>query len=321
MANKNEEIDLFYVFDKIKDIYHGLLASFYGLVQFLKRYWIILLILTVGGYFAGKFWQSFYRPKKEAIIIVQNNFDSTNYVYNAVDILARASSQEDTLFLKEIGINPEATKILELTIEPAVNIIDLMEKTLPSDRNLDTYLSQVDIEEEMLTSELFYTEYQYHRIVLRAQTNDKKLIDKIIKYLNRKDKFNEIKEVQVSEMQLQIQRNEQSIAIIDDILKASYQDETEVKSPTDIYLNTSQNNNLPQLVEKKNEMIEQNKLLKTDLVKYDHVVLVLNEPHLYFTEDFFDAKKILLPAFLLFVFFAWVILKAIYKEGKKYAKH
>lgn len=320
MTNKHEEIDLFYVFDKIRDFYHGMLANFYRFVQFLKRNWLILLVIIVGGYFAGKFWQSFNRPKKEAILIVQNNFDSSNYVYNAVEMLARKSGQEDTIFLKKIGINHEVTTILEISIEPVVNIMDLMDKTLPSDRNLDTYLAQVDIEEDLLTSELYYPEYKYHKLTLRLQTSDKKIIEKIVNYLNSDDKFNQIKAIQVAETQLHVQRNEKSIESIDGILAANTISNQEVKSPTDIYLNTSMNNNLHQLVEKKNELIEENKMLKSELVKYDQVVTVINDPQLYFTDDFFDAKKILLPAFLLFVFVAYIVLRGLYKKGRKYAE-
>ena len=320
MANKHEEIDLFYVFDKIRDFYHGILANFYRFVQFLKRNWLILLIIIVGGYFAGKFWQSFNRPKKEAIIIVQNNFDSSNYVYNAVELLARKSGQEDTLFLQAIGIKPEVSKILEVSIEPVVNIIDLMDKTLPSDRNLDIYLSQVDLEEDLLTSELYYPEYKYHKITLRVQTSDKKIVEKVINYLNSDDKFNQIKAIQVAETQLHVERNEKTIESIDGILTANTLTSEKVQSPTDIYLNTSMNNNLHHLVEKKNELMEENKMLKSELVKYDQVVTVINDPQLYFTDDFLDAKKVLLPVFLLFIFLAYIVLRNLYKKGRKYAE-
>lgn len=320
MANKNEEIDLFYVFDRLRDFYHGMLANFYRFVQFLKKYWWILLILIVGGYFAGQFWQSFSRPKKEAIIIVQNNFDSTNYVYNAVELLARKSGQEDTLFLKDIGINPDVTKILEVKIEPIVNVLELMDKTLPSDRNLDIYLAKVEIEEDVLTSNLFYPEYKYHKITLRVQSSDKKIIDKVMNYLNRDEKMNEIKSILVAETQKHIERNESTIKNIDGILKANTAEQMDIKNPSDFYLNTSQNNNLHQLVEKKNELIEENKALKTELVKYDDVVAVINEPSLYFTDDFLDAKKVLLPVFLVFIFISGIVLRSIYKKGRKYAK-
>lgn len=321
MANKNEEIDLFYVFDKIRDIYHGLLANFYKFVQFLKRYWIILLVLSVGGYVAGMLWQSFNIPKKEATIIVQVNFDSANYVYDAIDLLSKKSYNGDSLFLAKAGIDPDVTRILSLEIKPIVNVIELMEKRLPSDRNLDVFISQIeDEEEDLLTSEVFYPEYIYHKIIVQAQTEDEALIDKILNYLNDNEKFNQIKAIQVAQTELNIQQYEKTILSIDAILDANGKVDNEVRGQDDIYINTSQNTDLPVLAQIKRQFMEEVKLLKTELTKYDNVVTVLNEPNLYLTKDFFDNKKILLPTFLLFFFFAWIILNSLYKKGRAYNK-
>ena len=87
MEKHTEEVDLFYVLKKLKNVYLGWLARGYHAVQFLKKYWIALAIMIVGGHFAGKFWQQSQRPKRQAVMIVQNNFGSSSYVYDAVEIL------------------------------------------------------------------------------------------------------------------------------------------------------------------------------------------------------------------------------------------
>ena len=55
--NNQEEIDLFLVLDKLSKAYHRFLASVYKGIQFVVKHWIVLLILIVGGYFGGQFWQ------------------------------------------------------------------------------------------------------------------------------------------------------------------------------------------------------------------------------------------------------------------------
>ena len=105
MAQKNQdEIDLFLVIDKLKQGYYKLLASFYKIVQFIIRHWIVLLILIVGGYFIGYFLQKSAPPKREAKLIVQNNFNSSSYVYEAVKLLNVKYQQGDKTFLKKNNI-------------------------------------------------------------------------------------------------------------------------------------------------------------------------------------------------------------------------
>lgn len=320
MANKNEEIDLFYVFDKIRDFYHGMLANFYRFVQFLKKYWWILLIIIVGGYFAGQFWQRSLRPMKEAVLIVQNNFGSTNYVYNAIEILNIKSKQEDEAFLKQYGFNPEEPEIKEVTIEPVVSVMDLLEKSEPNDRNIDTYMSRIDFEEEILLSEIFYPEYHYHKIIIQTESRDAKLMDKVMAYLNSNEKFNKIQEVMYAETQLRIQRNDTTIAKIDALMdEYSGKNDRDIR-PSEVYNKTIENNNMHHLLEKKTDLIKENEYLKTELTKYDQVVTVINNPRLAVTSKFLDKKRYLIPIGLLFLFTAYFVLKGWYQKGKKYSK-
>jgi hypothetical protein len=176
--NNQEEIDLFLVLDKLSKVYHRFLASVFRGIQFVVKHWIVLLILIVGGYFGGQFWQRSLKSTREATLIVQNNFDSSGYVYSAVELLNVKYKQGDKAFLKKYNFNVDDPDLEDIIIEPIVNIMDLLEKHETSDRNLDTYMGKADFEEDLLLSEVYYPEYNYHRITITTfksnlETNEK----------------------------------------------------------------------------------------------------------------------------------------------------
>ena len=318
--NNQEEIDLFLVLDKLNKAYHRLLAGLYQGFRFVIKHWIILLILIVGGYFGGQFWQQSITPTKEAKLIVQNNFDSSSYVYNAIELLNVKYKQGDKAFLNKHDFNADNPDLDDIIIEPIVNIMDLLEKHETSDRNLDSYIGKADFEEDLLLSEVFIPEYTYHRITVTTQKTDLTVIDKILNYLNSSEIYNRTKDVVIAETQLRIQRNDLSIINIDAIFDEYAGKNEGDPNPSQVFFKSQQNNNLHQLIDKKKELIEENEMLKRELIKYDKVVSMVNNPGFYRTSSFTDKKKTLLPIFLVFVYIGFFVLRNVYKKGKMYSE-
>jgi len=317
---KQEEIDLFLVLDKLTKAYHGLLASIYRGFRFVVKHWIVLLVLILGGYFGGQAWQKTITATKEAKMIVQNNFDSSSYVYNAIELLNVKYKQGDKNFLRPYGFDLDTPDLDDVIIEPIVNIMDLLEKTETNDRNLDSYISKADFEEDILLSEVFYPEYTYHKITIASSKKDIKIIDKILNYLNSNEVYNETKEIVIAETKLRLERNDVSIANIDAIFDEYAGKNEGNPNPSQVFFKSQQNNNLHQLVDKKKELIEENEELKRELVKYDQVVSLVNKPGFYRTSSFTDKKKTLLPIFLVFAYIGFFVIRGVYRKGKKYAE-
>ncbi len=322
MEKHTEEIDLFYVLKKLKNVYLGWLARGYHAVQFLKKHWIVLAIIVVGGHFGGKFWQQSERPKRQAVMIVQNNFGSSSYVYNAIETLSIKCKQIDEAFLEQLGLNTETPEILDIVIEPVVSVNDLLKVSEPNDRNIDTYISRIEIEEDLMVSEIFYPQYHYHKITVTTNTPNTKVLDKILAYLNSNEKYNTIKEVVVAETDLRIERNNKTIELIDALFSEySGKNEAEALVTNDLNIPTIRinNTNLHQLVEKKTELIAENEELMIERTKYGSVVAVVNNPKLVMTAEFMDKKGTIIPLGLLFLFFGFFWLKSLYLKGKKHA--
>jgi hypothetical protein len=93
------------------------------------------------------------RLKKTTTIIIQTNFKSTSYVYSALNLLNY--KLDDNSYLEQIEFNHEGL-ITEIEIEPIVNILELLEKTMFNYRAIEPLLEKADFEDELLTSEVFF---------------------------------------------------------------------------------------------------------------------------------------------------------------------
>ncbi|KAA3623955.1 MAG: hypothetical protein DWP94_04625 [Flavobacterium sp.] len=318
--NNQEEVDLFVVLKRLNKVYQGFLASVYKGIRFVIKNWIVLTILIVGGYFIGGWWQRSLTPTKEAVMIVQNNFDSSNYVYNAIDLLNVKYKQGHKSFVKQYGFDTENPDISEIVVEPIVNIVELLEKQETNDRNLESYLSRVTFEEDPLLSEIYFPEYTFHKITISTEKSDPAIIDKVLNYLNNNEIYNKTKDVVVSETQLRIQRNDVSIANIDAIFDEYSGKNADGSKPSEMNFLIQENNNLHQLLDKKKELIEENEFLKKELIKYDSVVSLLNSPNFYNSSDFFSKKRTLLPIALVLLYIGFFVIRNIYLKGKKYSE-
>ena len=323
-ANSNDEIDLGLIFRKIREGFRSLLVLGYQGVQFIFKYWIALLIIIIGGAVAGHYWQKSKKADKLATLIVQTNFDSTSYVYSALELLNRKNLQGDYAFMSEYGFNTETPELSDVVIEPIVNIMELMGKSETNDRNLEQYLAQSDFEEDILLSEVFFTEYKYHKIyIFTTSDGNQETIDKVLAYLNSNEVYLKAKDIVVEETKLRIVRNDTSISKIDAVFdeyvgKADPQQVAPI--PSQIYFKTQTNNNLHQLITSKSELIQENEDLKRELIKYENVVSLLNKPVLHFTFSNWDRKTLLVPIALLFLFVSCFVLRGMYLKGKEYSE-
>jgi hypothetical protein len=189
--NNNAEIDLEQVYRKMGGFYNGFLIRFYRLIQFVFRNWLILVGLIIAGIVLGNFQDATGSRAKETTLIVQINFGGSNYVYNAIDQLNTKIEENDTLELAALGFRKGSSLLLSsVEIEPIVNLVEILTKAPNTGENMDVLLETSQFEDDLLTSEIFTSEYSSHRIILSAgSVADDTLIKNLIDYLNSNQIF------------------------------------------------------------------------------------------------------------------------------------
>ncbi len=313
-----DEIDLGVVFSKIKESFNNLLISIYYGIQFLIKNWWIIFIVAIIGAASGYIINKNRKPSKTTTIIVQNSFNSTSYVYSAIEQLNNKLG--DTLYLKENGFNPEGV-INEIEIKPIVNILELLEKTMYNYRAIEPLLEKADFEDDLLTSEVFYTDYKFHKIILNTSNKaEDKTIQSLIDHLNNNSKFNEIKGIVVEDTKDHIIELENTIKGVNNIIKAFSEKPKENTKTDEIYISMgSIVTDLGILVEKKSSALKLKEKLKTELVKYDKIVTVLNNPVLQNKPSIFSLNIVSTSLLFVFLYLFFFFFKHKYMKIKAMA--
>lgn len=319
MENQNpDEIDLGFIFQKINAIYRGLMATLYKIIRFFFKHWIPLVIIIVVGAVAGHFWTKSIKYEKDATLIITNNFNSTNYVYDAITLLLRKQKQGDGEFLAKYGFSLRQPEISDLVIEPIINLYDLLEKPETSDRNLEQFFDQSDFQEDILLSEIFIPEYKYHRLhIITTPEGTDETVDKILAYLNSNEIYQATREATVADILDQIEQNKHSIESIDAVFDVFGGKVTNDPNPSQIYFRHQENNNLHQLMTSKNELLLMNEDLNKKLIMYQDVVQVINRPKLKYLYGPFVDKRTLLPLSLVALFIMSFLVRDFYRYIKR----
>jgi hypothetical protein len=318
--NNNEEIDLGLVFKKIGDFYRTFLVRLYRGFHFVLRNWIVFLLLIVAGVLMGYYLDKNTKASKETSLIVQINFDASNYVYDAIEQLNRKIEDYDTIALAKMGIFNKGELIVSaVTIEPVVNLLDILKTAPRNDRNIEVLLDESQISDDLLTTELFKSEYRAHRILIstssKATDSD---IEDLMNYLNSNKILNRIKVTKIENTKRKIEYNTQSIAYLDSIFKVTGSKTGTQKQTNQIYFNSydSQTDNFYLMFREKRVIQNENEEMEIELLKYDHIVETLNMPILQIKKPTYS-MKIVVPLLFVLLFIFGSGLKMFYDKAKK----
>ena len=318
MSNTNEEIDLMFIYNKIKETYNGLLLSFYRWIQFLLKNWIIVLLVIGAGILLGYFMEKNSVKSKETIVLVQINFGGVNYVYNAVEQLRKKINEGDKTSLAELADYYDDIFVIQnIQIEPVPDILDIINITDPNNGNIKTFLDQSKFEEDLLMSEMFVSQYKTHRLTITTTENgNANSINAVLKYLNNNNGFAEVQKIAIENSGFEIAETVESISSIDSILNANGT-LNRGNNASQLYFNTASNVNLHFLVQEKSSLMKELQQLKTDQMRYqDGTVTLLNKPMLHWKTSLLDKKMIILPIIFFVLFSLTVFIFNFFKRMK-----
>ncbi len=318
--NNNEEIDLGLVFKKIGDFYRAFLMWLYRGFHFILRNWIVFLIIIVVGTILGYVLDSNAKFTKETSLIVQINFDASNYVYDAIEQLNGKIIDYDTIALAKMGLFKEGELTISgVSIEPVVNILDILNNAPRNDRNIEVLLDESQISDDLLTTEIFKSEYKAHKIFVSASTlADETVIEDLKNYLNSNKTLNQIKDAKIENTIRKIENNKQSIVYLDSIFKLTGSKTKPQKQSNQIYFNSYdfQSDNFYLMFREKRSIQIEIEEMEIELLKYDYIVKTLNKPIFQIKKPSYK-MKIILPLLFVLLFMFGCGLKSFYEKAKK----
>jgi hypothetical protein len=312
---KNEEVDIFYVLHKLKELLKRWnVLLFRGINFIIKRWYVVVLLIIIGGAM-GYYEKKNTEKEKKAKVLLRINFDSVDYVYTSLELLNEKLSQGDIKFLKKIDFPSAPDEIREFELTPIVKLKEIIDEYEANDRNFEAIVKNIEFttkeDEERNISETFTSEYKYHilEFELTSEANEGS-IKKIINYLNSNELLKEFKEVTNRDIEEHIAYNERTIDQIDKVLDA-YTSNESLQSPSDQIFVVDKNFSINSIIEKKIELQQEIMELNKALVYSKDIVVMVNDPIVVKLNSGF-LNMILYPIVFVGAFLLLILLRTIY---------
>lgn len=315
-SNADQEMDLTDIFALFQRTFYKFLALCFKAVDFIVKFWWIILLLIIAGATFGYFTKG--KPSYLSVVVVQSNFDSQAYLYNAIQQFDDNLSEKDNVFLKSVGLPIEDTPIKGVKIRPVIDVMGLVEDLKVSDRTFGTIIKELEVsdDEELFASDRFYTNYKYHKLIIDLKSEEgKREIIKIIDYVNKKPFIQKIKEERTKNIQERIHQNELLIVQSDGLIESytkSADLSRQIANDKLSFFSNSNNLNVNGILTFKNTLAIETEKLKNDLAESMDAVVVISDLQTSEKESFKDRKEIIYPVLFVFIFLALAAIRYAY---------
>ncbi len=302
--HKNDEIDLIYVFDRLKEVLKGWVRLFFKAIDFILKKWIIVIILIVLGVILGFLSQSSYKPSQKATALIKVNFSSVDYVYSEIDLINEKVKEKDSVFFTNMGLKGDSIEIKEIEITPIINLNDILDKYEINDRKLEGLLKSLEFDDnDVKIHETFNSEYKYHKLEFSlSETANKETLGKTINYINSNKILEELKVAIINDVKDQVAKNVRSIEQIDQVID-TYQTNESMLSPSDQIFVVDKNFSIHILFDRKLELQKINEDFNKFLVYAKDIVVIVNKPNIIEQDEGLSGNKIIYyPLLLVFIF-------------------
>lgn len=308
----NDEIDLGFLFKKIKEGYYGMLIGLYGLSKTLIKLWYIVAILIVAGIALGYITERYGKKEYESSLVVQIKQKSTAYIYDQIKYINKSLNNE--AFLAKHDLKKE--EIISFEMEAIPDFSEVLDDYENQNTNVIEYLLDNASAEDILRSEFFRTSYRFHKIeVVFGEEHNEQTVNKLIAVLNSNKKYGEVTKFYDEFYPQKVQELTKMKIQIDSII-ANYTTSKKARDPiSNIYIG-EESENLPRLIEYKTYLLRFLEEANYDAIFGKEKVNLVNEVPIV-KKTLFLRPLILYPL-LLFAFFLLIIrLLKTHKKAKR----
>lgn len=316
--NYQEEIDLSYVFKKFKGFFKNTLKLIFEVIGFYLKFKFIVIGLIITGLAIGFYIETNNNQIYDNNAIVIPNFQSVDYLYDKVETLNKKIKAKDTVFLKKI-IDSNYKQLKQIEVSP---IIDLFNFASESRENIDVL--RILIQNQELDSFANYVvaskHYKFHKlnIQVKGEENSRLIVEKLFLYFNSNEHFIKYKQANAKNNDLQILENKNMISQIDTLL-FSLNGRTKSVAGGSFVINNI--GNLEKLVEKKQELLNENLLLLYKQIDEKETIKVVNKTFNIISDSGNKYnRKITSPVLLVLLFSTPFFLIYLYKKLKVIAE-
>lgn len=306
--SQDQEIDLGQIGKGIKNFFSGVVNSFFDLLLFIKNKIIIIVVLFVIGIVLAFTLDTKVYNHEVAVI---PNFGSNEYLYKKIEQVDTKLREDDAEFFKALGITSfEDVVSVEIEAYPGIysfvnnkdqeNNFELI-KLMAEDGNLEKIIK------EEVTSKNYYN----HKISIQTKRVFKKeeFITPLLKYLNLNAFYEKQQKIRQKNLTEKIALND---SLINQIDKLIFLLSSNSASGT---ISISEKNSIPELIEKKDKLINENQQLYISEIIFDEIIK--EESSVINIRDYKPLlfnNKILFPIILIALYLIFYSFSIFYKK-------
>ena len=306
--SQDQEIDLGQIGKGIKNFFSGVVNSFFDLLLFIKNKIIIIVVLFVIGIVLAFTLDTKVYNHEVAVI---PNFGSNEYLYKKIEQVDTKLREDDAEFFKALGIT-SFEDVISVEIEAYPGIYSFVNnKDQENNFELIKLMAEDGNLEKIIKEEVTSKNYYNHKISIQTKRMFKKeeFITPLLKYLNLNAFYEKQQKIRQKNLTEKIALNDSLINQIDKIiflLSANSSSGT---------ISISEKNSIPELIEKKDKLINENQQLYISEIIFDEIIK--EESSVINIRDYKPLlfnNKILFPIILIALYLIFYSFSIFYKK-------
>jgi hypothetical protein len=299
---EDQEIDLSEISKRVGGFFQKLNTLIFNCIRFLIKNKFIIATLFIAGIVIGSYFDKTNKVYDNQIIVTPN-FESTDFLYSRIDLLQSKILENDTLFLKSIGIQ-EPKFLSKIEVKPIIDVYKFINKNNEQNFELLKLMAEDGDIKKIVEEKITSKNYESHIITFRTRTvtSLKKTIEPILKFINNNDYYRKMQKQEINNIQIKIKENEIIIAQINGFLN-SFSNNVNGSAKSDKLIYYNENTQLNDVINTKSRLIAEQGDLRSNLVGYDKIVKDNNTTINIENTKLINGKlKIILPVFLILIF-------------------
>ena len=306
--SQDQEIDLGQIGKGIKNFFNGMVNAFFDFLFFIKKKIIIIAVLFIAGVVAAFLLDSKVYNHEISVI---PNFGSNEYLYKKIEQVNTKLREDDAVFFKELGIK-NYENILTFQIKGYTAIYNFVNnKDEQNNFELIKLMAEDGNIDKIMKDEITSKNYYHHKISIQTEGMFKKeeFIIPLLNYLNSNSYYETQQKITQKNLVDKLASNNSLISQIDQLIVLL---STSNSSGT---ISISEKNSIPELVEKKDKLIQEKQYLLRNQSTLDKIIK--EESSIINIRNYKPLllnNKILLPVFLVFLYLIFHILSKVYQK-------
>jgi hypothetical protein len=300
---QDDEINLSQLANGVSTLFQRMGTGIFKSTRFFVQHKWILSLLLIGGFATGVLIET-VKTSYDHYILVEPNFGSTDYLYAKVDEINAKIKEQDTVYLKSIGIS-KPKDIFKIEVKPIVDVYRFVSRNEQNFELLKLMSDDSDIN-KIIEDKPTSKNYSYHLIQLstKQKTNKSQLIVPILAHLNNSDFYKQIQKGYILNQQIKMKANEVLIAQIDGYLNGLASGTPSASGEKMVFY--TEKTQLNDVIQTKDNLVKEQGNLRIEKISLDKIIkdnhTTLNTQA---SSKLNSALKFILPLFFiaLFIFF------------------